>query len=431
MVKLAVIADDLTGAADTAVQFCPYFMNPILVSYKNLSPDASKTAPFDTEVLAVYTNSRSMTPELAGKRVGQIARVLTAYQPLRTYKKIDSCLRGNVGTEVDAIIDEMGYALSFVAPAFPAMGRTTLHDMHLVDGIPVSQTELSKDPITPVTESLLSRVVADKSRYPVYHVDIRFLDKSDEALFEQIKCLAERGARHLVFDATEQNHLDKIAHTALVSPERVLLVGSAGLAESLGRHFSRKQSLHMRSTKTTLKGNHLLVCGTASERTSLQISMLTKIYPYEVISLHPRLLGESTNRNSLRAKVPWVCSALTRQNLIVRIASPEMGMGGVDPKTSERMIEGLAFFIASVLKKTKPANLFLTGGDTANAVLEAIGVEAIRLSGEIVTGVAKGMLIGGLADGVPAVTKAGAFGDKDTLIALHEHWEEERQGASK
>ena len=152
MVKLAVIADDLTGAADTAVQFCPYFMNPILVSYKNFSPDSSKVAGFDSEVLAVYTNSRSMTPELAGKRVGQIARVLTVYRPLRTYKKIDSCLRGNVGTEVDAIIDEMGYDLCFIAPAFPAMGRTTLHDIHLVDGIPVSQTELSKAPLTPVPD---------------------------------------------------------------------------------------------------------------------------------------------------------------------------------------------------------------------------------------------------------------------------------------
>jgi uncharacterized protein YgbK (DUF1537 family) len=324
----------------------------------------------------------------------------------------------------------MGYDLCFIAPAFPAMGRTTLHDIHLVDGIPVSQTELSKDPLTPVTESLLSRVVANKSRYPVCHVDIRFLDKNDEALFEEIRCLVDQGARHLVFDATEENHLDKIAHAALVSPKRIILVGSAGLAESLGRHFSRKQSLDIRSTKTTLKGNHLLVCGTASERTNLQISMLTKIQPYELISLHPRLLGESTNRNSLRAKIPWACSALTRQNLIVRIASPETGTGGVDPKTSERMVEGLAFFIASVLKKMKPASLFLTGGDTANTILETIGVEAIRLSGEIVKGVAKGMLIGGLADGLPVVTKAGSFGDKDTLIALHKHWERERQGAS-
>lgn len=72
--------------------------------------------------------------------------------------------------------------------------------------------------------------------------------------------------------------------------------------------------------------------------------------------------------------------------------------------------------------KTKPASLFLTGGDTANAVLNTFGAKGIRLVGEIVPGMGQGMLIGGPIDGLPVVTKAGAFGKSDTLVALHEYW---------
>ena len=201
VLEVAVIADDLTGAADTGVQFCPYFTNTVLVSYRDLSPDSFGLSP---QVLSVYTNSRSMNPELARDRVGHVAGQLSAFQPGHMYKKVDSCLRGNLGAEVDAILDEVGFECSFIAPAFPDMGRTTFHDIHQVDGTPVSETELSKDPVTPVTESRLSRIVGGQSRYKVGHVDVSVLDSGDEVLLREIERLVQSGARHLVFDAEKR-----------------------------------------------------------------------------------------------------------------------------------------------------------------------------------------------------------------------------------
>jgi uncharacterized protein YgbK (DUF1537 family) len=87
------------------------------------------------------------------------------------------------------------------------------------------------------------------------------------------------------------------------------------------------------------------------------------------------------------------------------------------------MIEGLGCFLAAVLTKTRPGLLFLTGGDTADAVLTSAGGKGIRILGEIVTGVVQGTLIGGPLDGLPVVTKAGAFGGDDTLVVLHEAWQ--------
>ena len=84
------------------------------------------------------------------------------------------------------------------------------------------------------------------------------------------------------------------------------------------------------------------------------------------------------------------------------------------------LIEGLGRFLAQVLRETRPGLLFLTGGDTADAALTAAGGKGIRIFGEIVTGVVQGTLIGGILDGVPVVTKAGAFGGEDTLVVMHE-----------
>ena len=83
----------------------------------------------------------------------------------------------------------------------------------------------------------------------------------------------------------------------------------------------------------------------------------------------------------------------------------------------------MGIFVAEVTMAAKPGNLFLTGGDTADAVLTAIEAKGIRILGEVVAGVVQGVVFGGLLDGSAVVTKAGAFGQKDTLIAVHEFWQ--------
>ena len=323
MLEIAIIADDLTGAADTGVQFCPYFNGTLLTAYQNLSSAPSGAFHFDAQALAVFTNSRAIDAESARERVQSVARHLVRLRPGHIYKKVDSCIRGNIGVEVETVMDEMGYDLSFTAPAFPEMGRTTLHDVHLVDGTPVARTELSRDPVTPVTESRLSRTMALQCRYPVGHVDLKYLDGVDEVLSGEIDSLVHLGARHLVFDATKQTHLDRIAHFALDSPEKVLLVGSAGLAESLGRHFPKRPLVEENELKPIPEGNHLLICGTTSEHTRLQISTVIDRYPYEVIPLEPDLLADPTRREELFLKSRFAQSVLSRDDSIINIRTPK------------------------------------------------------------------------------------------------------------
>lgn len=423
MVEIAVIADDLTGAADTGVQCSPHFADTTLLSYRNLPPDPQA---FSSQALAVYTNTRSMKAENARKRLGSLARQLLAFQPRRVYKKVDSCLRGNIGAEVDVVMDEMGFELSFIAPAFPAMGRVTLHDIHMVHGRPVAETELSGDPVTPVRESRLSRVIASQSRYAVGHVDLRFLEGDSDAMVAEVNRLATTGARHIAFDAVRQTQLDRVARIALESSKNILFVGSAGLARGLMCHFPKRGIPKGDKEGPFVKGGHLLICGTLAEPTRLQISALLEAYPYQVISLPAPLLLDPVKRGDLLLKAKHAQRLLSKHNLIIRVEAQETGKLPAAKTPSRRKAEGivrtLGLFVAEVLRGKSPASLFLSGGDTASAVLEAIGARGIRLQGEIVPGMPQGTLLGGPMEGLPAVTKAGAFGQRDALVALHEYW---------
>ena len=425
MLEIAVIADDLTGAADTGIQFCPSFPDMVLMSHENLPSSLADKGDFPFQGLALYTNTRSLKADLAGECLKKVGKRFHGFHPKWVYKKVDSCLRGNIGAEVEALMDQMGYDISFISPAFPDMGRTTFHDIHLVNGIPVAETELSKDPVTPVTTSRLSEAVGLKSHSRVGHVDLRFLEGDEQDLIKQTNRLVLEGARHLVFDVTRETHLDRIVGLALGSPGKILLVGSAGLAGSLARFLPKEQRSDLIDETPMGKGTHLLVCGTASERTALQISRLARAYPCEVISLPPDVLADPSERKTLSDKVEVAQLAITIGDVIIHIRQG----GTPSPGPAESIVSGMASFVAAVLEKARPASLFLTGGDTAHAVLDSLGAGGIRLSKEIVPGMVLGRLVGGTADGIFVVTKAGAFGRDEALIEWHQFWENRTLGA--
>ena len=67
-----------------------------------------------------------------------------------------------------------------------------------------------------------------------------------------------------------------------------------------------------------------------------------------------------------------------------------------------------------------------SGGDTAAAVLDALGSTGVSIQGQVITGMVQGRIRGGLMDRLPVVTKAGAFGKTDALVRLHEYWNTNR-----
>jgi D-threonate/D-erythronate kinase len=427
MRKIVIIADDLTGAADTGVQFCPFFDHTVLVSYRQLFRAGGGASPSLPGATAVYTNSRALDADTARRRTVSVARRLSQSGPLWLYKKVDSCLRGNPGAETEALMDELGYALSFIAPAFPAMGRTTVHGIHRVHGAPLHATELARDPVAPVSESVLSRLIAAQCRYPVDHVDLCLLQGDEGVLRAEIRRRARGGARHLVFDAATDAHLDRVARLALAMDSRVLAVGSAGLAAAVGRCLPGGPKTTAGRPATCGEGGLLLVCGSTSRVTRLQVETLTGAYPYTELCLDPGILAGRDQGKSRLAKIDAARRILSHGHLVITVeggrGDGEQADAAGRQRAAESIAKALGDLVAAILRAVRPGLLFLTGGDTADAVLTAVGVRRVEIIGEITAGVVEGKLSGGALEGLTVVTKAGAFGPKETLVRLHEIWQ--------
>ena len=127
--EVAIIADDLTGAADSGVQLARSGYRTAVVF-----SDAAVPTSEGLDAVAVDTDSRSLPAGFAAKRVVEAAHAVRAARVV--YKKIDSTLRGPIPAEFAAALGATGRGKAVVAPAFPSAGRRTESGVQLVHGEP-------------------------------------------------------------------------------------------------------------------------------------------------------------------------------------------------------------------------------------------------------------------------------------------------------
>jgi len=408
---IAIIADDLTGAADTGVQFCPYIGQVYMAGYDQLP---SGPADIQCAGLAIFTNTRNIDPAVAGTVVYQTTQAVQKLAPRTIYKKIDSSLRGNLGSELDAMVSALDSPVSFISPALPQQGRTTVNDYHQINGIPISETEIGRDPLSPVKHSRLSVLFASQSQMAVGHIHLSDLEKGTDLLFDRVQKVINQGCRHIVFDARTSSHLDTIANLSRDRFKNVLLVGSAGLAGSLAKIMNKKLPVRIKTVQFQLK-KWLFVCGSASQVLAKQTAALAQSESWPQIIIDPDILaaGEASVRH--KALVTELATSWARGSLIISIA-PRLD---TDPtQQPDRVMRGLTDIVASLLTLSLPEALFLSGGDTAEAVMRRTGSPAVFLQKEILPGLVYSKVGGGLLNGLPLITKPGSFGKPETLIKL-------------
>src|SRR5688572_27229670 len=134
-----IVADDLTGAADSAIAFARRRL-PARVVWGDARPEDHA----DADVLAYDAATREVDVGLAGRRHGDaLRRFLRA--GTRVFKKIDSTLRGHPAEEVAAMLDVISSrepkTCVVFAPSFPATGRAVREGRMLVHGVPLPFTE--------------------------------------------------------------------------------------------------------------------------------------------------------------------------------------------------------------------------------------------------------------------------------------------------
>lgn len=383
MPTFAVIADDLTGAADTGVQL-------VHAGYRTAVFFRLSEVPDDLDAVSFDTDSRAMPAGFAAKRVLEAAHAVREARIV--YKKLDSTLRGNVAAELAAALGAARRDRAVVAPAFPAAGRTTVGGTQLVHGVPVDETEMGNDPRTPAREAHIPELLADAfSSIGTMSVEDLADPQRVSRTLEEHECV--------VADAEREEDLEALVR-AVPDPSSVLWAGSAGLAHALGSVYPGPHAGEARAPSTAARPV-LVVIGSLSGVAREQLRRLVGEYGEVAV---PVLAGGPERT------VAAVREALAGRACAV-VHSPE-------ERSEEPVLGPLAEVAARLSEEELFGGLVLTGGDTAVGVARRLGASGIRLEGEVETGVPMGTLIGPRP--YPVVTKAGGFGGPGTLVGAVE-----------
>lgn len=433
--KLAVIADDLTGANDTGVQFSKHGISTIVV----FQLDALESAVERADVVVVNTDSRLCAPRSAYYWVRLAAEALKKMGISRIYKKIDSTFRGNIGAELDGAMDAFGALASFVVPAFPDAGRVTIGGRQFLGDIPLGESEVACDILTPVTESHIPTLLARQTTRRIAHVPIETVRLGFPTLRNTFSDMIHDGSEILVVDAITDNDLTCIAQSICALDCLTIMAGSAGLASKMPEILGITEcGVYWEANERN--SGVMTVVGSVSPTVREQVDYAVRTLGLHNIVLDPNeiLSGLDSAEDETKKIVDEAARHLgSGRDIVLSLSSLHSDCAVttcVDAiscasdissvsylEDSRRIARYLGHICEATLSKCSVAGLVLTGGDTALAVCRRLGAVGVSLVDEVVPGVPFGHLVGGPHSGMMIVTKAGSFGGEDTIVRSINH----------
>lgn len=393
MRPIAVIADDLTGGLDTGVKF----RKAGLETQMRVSPGGWLPSRWQPQVMVYNSDSREVSPQEASQRVAGIAADVVGRM---VYKKIDSTMRGNPGVELDALLDRLDVDRVICTPASPQHGRTVSSGRLFINRVPLRKTDFAADPQCPFTDDL-AVLLAAQSRFPVHSIDLKTIRSGSRSWLDDA---APGGI--LLCDAETEADLDRLA--SAVEMDRVMLCGSAGLAGAVSRRIKPPAEAISVEQPGKVEYPALIVAGSRHPATSKQIQTAKARGDFVEIEVDLRR-GDGLARAE-RAAGDVLAAEMTP---ILSAASMPF-----EPRRAAEVAASLGKLTVDICRNAAIKTLFLTGGATAMAVCDAMGIACLDIRAEVLAGIPLSRVAGGAFDGMMVITKAGGFGLPTALLNL-------------
>ena len=357
---VGIVADDVTSATDGAAPFLAKGHAPLIA--RNIGGLAQET------VVSIDTGSRTSTVEVAEAATAAAVSALSGARIL--FKTIDSTLRGHIREEIAAAFHSSGRRRIVIGPAFPDAGRLTIAGIQTVNGVPVSRSDYSRDPVHPARTS-------------------RIADLIDPSLGQAV-VLAQDGtdvtAPILILDADSQEALN-LQVSRIPDPETVLWVDSPGLAIALAKLTASAHREQLAMNKNA--GRVLVVAGSANRVVHTQCDLMQAQGVPVVADL-----AEAPN------DAPMTCLRALRHRQ-------------VDPGA---VLAKLVIQAADSLIRRDFDAMIATGGETMAAILESLGIHRFTLTSELEPGFPVGRTERADGTRLTIAMKAGGFGTTATLL---------------
>lgn len=420
-----IVADDLTGANASGVLLKNFGLSPLTLT-GDLPPPIAVYSGCDA--LIVPTDSRAVTPTIAYERVRNATAALAAPEVRLYTKRIDSTLRGNIGPEIDAMLDALTSVdnldrLAVVVPAYPQAGRVATGGYLIVNGILLQRSDVAHDPKTPVLTSRTLDLVVAGSKRKAAHLALDTVYAGVEALAAALRDAYRDGKRIAVLDALQPEDLETIADAVVAADIPFIAVDPGPFSAALARCL-----LPVKQDAKQVQPRVLLVVGSVVATVGEQLRELYRAYNVTTAYLNPLLLldeaevvASETERAIEKFRMApddtdFLC--LTTNNLdptacLDLEAIAHSRASDVD-SVSSLINQGIARTVEQALGAgLRVGGLYLSGGDTTIAVFRRLGATGLVLERDVLPLVAYGYIMGGSCEGMPVITKGGTAGDRD------------------
>jgi uncharacterized protein YgbK (DUF1537 family) len=404
---LGCIADDFTGATDLANNLVRGGMRTIQTIGVPHAPLGS-----DVDAVVVALKSRTIpaaeavaqsTCALAYLRAGGARQIYFKY-----CSTFDSTPAGNIGPVTEALMAALGCEFTIACPAFPENGRTVFKGHLFVgDGL-LSESGMRDHPVTPMRDSNLVRVLQAQTKLPVGLIAYDVVARGERFIRERIAALKAGGVRVAIVDAISDEDLRRLGPALSDMP---LVTAGSGVAIGLSPNFALEHASEA-EVLPWRPGLRAIVSGSCSLATNAQVADFIE-RGGAACALDP--LALAAGHGEIERAIAWAIRVLPKGPVLIystadppRVAHVQQQLGA--PQAGALVEQALAS-IAEALVDAGVSQLVVAGGETAGAVVQALGGVALRIGPQIDPGVPWTATEGGRP--ILLALKSGNFGAND------------------
>ena len=419
MQKYIVIADDLTGSNATCSLFKKIGLRA--ASILKLQGDIN----YDVDVISYSTASRGLDKEEAYNKVSEAIKILKNKNVLVYNKRIDSTLRGNIGTEINAMLDNLeDDRIAVVIPSYPDSGRIVVNKTMLVNGVLLENSDAGKDPKTPIKTSCVESLVQKDIKYSSTYFTLSDIAQPIEEIVKKIQ-EAIKKSRVLIFDAVNNEDIIKISKAVIHSNINIVTVDPGPFTLYYSKELQKKNHLEKKI---------LMVIGSVTATTKKQIEYILQEEDIFLVKMKVEdFFEKETCLKEIERVISFIKKGIASYDLFLVTTSPIGDEKKADlQKLAENLnttVEEISKIIANTLTETvvkilketeKFEGVYSSGGDITIALLEKLKAIGVEIREEVIPLAAYGRIIGGDFPNLKLVSKGGMVGDEKTIkLCLH------------
>lgn len=414
-VRFGAIADDVTGGVELAALMtaagvtCDFVTDPALV---RAGPETAvvialktRTAPFDAARDAFAAGVRALQ-DVSARQI--------FFKYCATF---DSTSAGNIGPCADVLMDAAAPPMMLFSPSFPEAGRTVFQGHLFVGDRLVSESPKKDDPLTPMTDPDLCRVLAPQTARRVGLLRLQEVQAGVASLQQASDALARRGVDYAIVDGVTDEDLRTIAELTVGWPAMSGNSSIAGFYPALWRKRCEIEPSDPATAHPGIDGPAVVLAGSCAERTLEQLAHFARDRPVLAIDLL-----DAADADPVPAAVEWAAANMLDGPVAVatsagptEVARARERLGRAE---AAALAEDILGRLAARLRDRGARRFLVAGGETSGAVLEQLGIRRLAVGPYERAGVSRAVATG--VTPIALCLKSGKLGPPDMFLATLE-----------